>query len=90
MSCDLEGSVPVFRPVAAAHPTDLEAIVMLLELAAISLTKGPESTFTATELIEEARRIGGDECPLDERDARIVLVYVKFLQRVGAGRLRLR
>lgn len=62
---------------------------MLLELGAIYLTQGPDSTFTTEELLAEARRIGGDEIVLDEKDVRIVLGKAGFLKKEG-GRLRLK
>lgn len=68
---------------------DLEAIVTLLELAAICLTTGPDSTFTRKQLIAEARRIGGDGIDLDESDVNIVLGKPGFLKKV-AGKLRMK
>lgn len=63
------------------HGTDLEAIVTLLELAAISLTKSPNVRFSADELYEEACQIGGDEIELDKRDVDIVLDKASFLKK---------
>jgi len=62
---------------------DLEAIVTLLEVAALSLTHEPGATFTRERLIEEARDIGGDEIDLREEDIDIVLKKQSFLKRVG-------
>jgi hypothetical protein len=69
---------------------DLEAIVTLLELAAIRLTTTPQSEFTAEELIAEARRLGGYEIELDEGDIKIVLGKAGFLKKIPGGRLRLK
>jgi hypothetical protein len=66
-----------------ASAKDLEAIVTLLEIAALSLTTMPGETFTLDRLIKEAREIGGDEIDLDERDIKIVLEKATFVQRVG-------
>jgi hypothetical protein len=77
-------------PIVAADRRDLEAIVSLLELAAICLTDTPASDFTAEELIAEARRIGGPEIELDEGDVRIVLAAGGLLKKAPKGRLRLK
>lgn len=63
---------------------DLEAIVTLLEVAALSLTDRPGATFTIGQLIREARDIGGEEIELQERDIKIVLEKTSFLQKSGA------
>jgi hypothetical protein len=91
MSYDLEVAEQGIRApaITPAGPRDLEAIVMLLELGAIYLTQGPDSTFTTEELLAEARRIGGDEIVLDEKDVRIVLGKAGFLRK-ESGRLRLK
>jgi hypothetical protein len=62
------------------HGTDLEAIVTLLELGAIELTPDPSARFTFEQLLAEARRYGGDEITLDERDVRIVLADMKSIK----------
>lgn len=80
-------SLPTFAPV---DPKDLEALVMLLELAAIHLTKEPDTSFTEAEMIAEARNIAGDELVFDENDMRIVLGNVRFLKREGRGRYRIK
>jgi len=64
-----------------ASEKDLGVIITLLEVAALSLTTNPGSTFTFDELIKEANEIGGKK--LDERDVRIVLQKANFLQKVG-------
>lgn len=69
---------------------DLETIVFALELGAIYLTDGPESTFTTDELFAKAREAVGDEISLDEGDMRIVLKNSRFLKKAGGGRLCLR
>lgn len=72
-----------------AHPTDLEAIVTLMEVAALSLTTEPDATFTYEELVREVRELGGEEVTIEERDIQIVLKKAGFLKKV-AGELRLR
>ena len=66
---------------------DLEAIVLLLELAAIQLSPSWSATFTFDELLAEARKIGGD-IALDERDVRIVLPHMKTIKRARPGPAR--
>ena len=80
------------RPTPNITPSngrDLEAIVTLLELAAICLTTSPESEFTTEQLIAEARQLGGEEITLDEIDIKNVLGKARFLEK-EKGRLRLR
>ena len=68
----------------------LEAIITLLELAALSLTTAPGATFTIEQLIEEARDIVGNDISL--RDVNIVLKKGKtaFLQHVAGKEYRLK
>ena len=68
---------------------DLEAIVTLLELAAICLTTGPNVTFTKAQLLAEARRLAGEDIELDESDVNIVLGKAGFLKKIG-GKLRMK
>lgn len=89
MSYDLDPSecvpLPPFPP---ADPTDLEALVTLLELAALSLTNGPDSTFTEAQLLAEVRKVAG-EFEFEERDLKIVLDNSGFLKKArGLFRLR--
>jgi hypothetical protein len=72
------------------HPKDLEAIVTLLEIAALSLTTEPDATFTVDRLIDEARKLGGDETDLDDQDAKIVLSKASFVKKVAGGEYCLR
>jgi hypothetical protein len=91
MSYDVESGERVCMPsVPSADPRDLEALVMLLELAALYLTDSPDSTFTATQLLDEARKIAGEDLAFDENDMRIALANAGFLKRETGGRLRLR
>ncbi|MGH7116378.1 MAG: hypothetical protein ACREE9_18020 [Stellaceae bacterium] len=68
--------------------SDLEAIVTLLEVAALSLTTTPGAGFTIQQLIEEAIEIGGDDVSV--RDMRIVLKKANFLEKLPGGQLRLK
>jgi hypothetical protein len=68
---------------------DLEAIVTLLEVAALSLTDRPGATFTLDQLVAEARSIGGEGIDIEERDIHIVLEKQSFLEKAG-GEVRLR
>lgn len=67
-----------------ASPKDLGVIVTLLEVAALSLTTGPGATFTFDQLVREARKIGGKDVNLEERDIRIVLQKATFVKKVGS------
>jgi hypothetical protein len=66
-----------------ASPKDLEALVTLLEVAALSLTPAPEVAFTYEELLKETRDLCGDEMKVEERDVRIVLEKASFLRKTG-------
>ncbi|WP_453976584.1 hypothetical protein [Brevundimonas sp. Marseille-Q4549] len=68
---------------------DLEALVTLLEVAALSLTRVPLATFSREELLAEARALGGGTIEIDDRDAKIVLEKASFVEWTG-GELRLR
>ncbi|HET7084424.1 MAG TPA: hypothetical protein VFI23_06615 [Rhizomicrobium sp.] len=72
------------------QPRDLETILTILEIAAMSLTTSPNATFSREQLIREAKKIGGDEIDLREDDINIVLAKQGFLKRVNARELRLR
>lgn len=71
------------------YSRDLETIITLLEVAALSLTTAPGATFTREQLIREAREVGGDDVDLSDEDINIVLQKQGFLERIGAE-LRLR
>lgn len=73
-----------------AEPTDLEAIVMLLELAAIYLTPEPDAQFTFEELLQEAQTIGGGEIKLNEDDVKIVLGKASFLKKETGRKYRMK
>lgn len=71
------------------HREDLEVIVTLLEIAALSLTTEADATFGVDQLVDEARRLGGNEIAIEERDVKIVLDKAKFVEKVSGGfRLR--
>lgn len=78
------------RQARSARSRDLEAIVTLLEVAALSLTTEPGKTFTLEQLVAEAREIAGEEVSL--RDIKIVLEKGKtsFLKHVGGKQYQLR
>lgn len=80
----------------ARHPAPLchaanarEAISSVLEVAAIFLTEGPDSSFTEDELLAKARELAADELAFTDCDARSVLRDARFVDRDGE-RLRLR
>jgi hypothetical protein len=62
------------------RPDDLERILIALELAALSLTSSPESSFTEQELLAELR--SWDE-EIDEHDAKLVLKRSSSVRRIG-------
>jgi hypothetical protein len=66
------------------HPTDLEAIVMALEIAAINLTTTPGAEFTAKQLLDEA-----ESMDVDRAATALVAGRVPFLEKRG-DRLRLK
>ncbi|WP_421997863.1 hypothetical protein [Reyranella sp.] len=68
---------------------DLEAIITLLEVAALSLTTEEGATFSRERLVSEARDLGGPDVDLQDGDIDIVLKKQGFLVRVGKE-LRLR
>lgn len=72
-----------------ASPRDLETIITLLEVAALSLTTEEGATFTREQLIREAKATGGEEIDLRDEDIDIVLQKQGFLVKVGKE-LRLR
>jgi hypothetical protein len=89
MSYDFGSSIDLTPPTLdtpAAQPKDLEAIVMLLELAAIYLTTSPGASFTEQQLLAQAQAIGGDEIKLDPADIKIVLGKSGFLKKTPDGR----
>ena len=68
---------------------DQQGIVMSLHVAAITLTDGPGSTFTADELIARALELAGDEVEIRGADIETVLGKTGFLKKTG-GRYRLK
>lgn len=64
---------------------DLEAIVTLLELAALELSPEPGVRFARDALLDTARRIGGPSIELEEKDVDIVLRNIGFLKKVAAN-----
>lgn len=80
---------PPYTTVAWTDPSDLEALVTLLEIGAIVLTKNASRGFTEAELFAEAQALAGPEMPLNVADLRIVLRGCKTIERVG-DKLRLR
>ena len=67
----------------SADARDLETIITVLEVAALSLTTHPGATFTRDILMREARRIAGEDLDLQEEDINIVLQKQSFLRRSG-------
>lgn len=86
MAYDFEGTTDYGAPklhTPVAQPKDLEAIVMLLELAAIELSPTPGTEFTFAELLGQANEIGGGEVVIEENDAQIVLEKARFVSKKG-------
>jgi hypothetical protein len=92
MSYDFESATDRSPPVVTSyvpHAKDLEAIVTVLQLAAIELTPTAGALFTVTELLAQVRELAGDEINIDESDVRIVLDKSGFLKKEGT-KLRLK
>ena len=85
----VEDEPPRFN-VAPVETRDLEALVSLLEVAALSLTTSPEATFAIEELIIEARNFAGEDVIIEDEDIKIVLKKASFLKKLDGNRLRLR
>lgn len=92
MSYDLDlvpsGTSPAPN-ITPSDPRDLEVIMTVLELAAISLTEDPDSSFTMEQLLEKARELAGSAVRIDQNDIKIVLEKAGFLKKDG-GRFRLK
>lgn len=75
MSYDFDDNTDHTAPVVTNYipqPHDLEAIVTLLELAAIYLTPAPGTQFTYPQLLAQARELAGTDFVLEDIDAQIV------------------
>lgn len=86
MAYDFETATDRKAPIVTTfvpQPRDLEAIVTLLQLAAIELTPAPGTKFTAKQLLERVRELGGDEVKVDDADIKIVLGKAGFLKKSG-------
>lgn len=91
MSYDTTTDAPfVPRPFDTAHPRDLEALLTLLELAALELTPTAGATFTCDELVALALEISGADSGVEARDLRLVLRGSNFLRREAVGRWSLK
>jgi hypothetical protein len=86
---DASEEAPILRN-APILTRDLEAIVTLLEVAAISLTNTPDATFSRGELISEAREIAGTGIEFDERDVDVVLEKATFVKAIKGKQFVLR
>lgn len=85
MVYDFDGATDKSAPKVVGpvyQSTDLEVIVMLLELAAIELSPEVGSTFSEQRLIETTREIGGPDISLAEKDIKIVLSHMKSLKKI--------
>lgn len=82
--------VRVRRRNVGVSAKDQEAILTLLEVAALSLTERPDATFTLDDLIRQAQELGGDEVAIAREDAEVVLEKANFVERVGKKELRFR
>ncbi len=92
MSYDAEGSDggPIPYVGEPADPKDLETIVQLLELAAISLTGMNDQTFSFDALFAEAQEFGGKDVVLNRIDAHLVARFAAFLKKEPGGRYSLK
>lgn len=69
---------------------DLEVLVTLLEIAALSLTDNPDSQFTKDELFKEVRGLAGGEYLVQSVDLETVIKGCSFLHKTGNGKMALR
>jgi len=69
------------KKTAPARIDDLEAIVVLLELAAMTLSEKPRTSFTTEQLYDEACSIAGDDGTIDIEDVQIIVDKASFLKR---------
>jgi len=93
MSYDFEHATDRTAPAVTnliPNERDLEAIVTLLQLAAIELTPLSGTEFTAKELVERARELGGDEVRIELEDVDIVLGKAGFLKKTSGKKLVLK
>ncbi len=92
MSYDFDAAPDSKPPIVTTyvpHPTDLEYIVMLLEVAALYLTPTDGAEFTFKQLLDRARIMGGVDGSIDEVDARIVVDNSRCLTLVKKDLYRL-
>lgn len=92
MSYDFDAAPDNKPPIVTAyvpHASDLEAIVMLLEVAALHLTPMDGATFTFDDLLTQAYHYGGSEVCINELDARIVVDGLKTIAHVAGDTYRL-
>lgn len=85
----LKNSPPVHSK-PAVNSRDLEAIVSLLEIGALSLTPVAGREFTREELIAEAQKIAGPDFDLHEVDCDIVLTGMGYMLRKKSGKYSVR
>lgn len=62
---------------------DLEVILTLMEIAALSLTPHPGAMFSRNDLLNEIRKIAGGDVDVHEDDINVVLTKQGFLKRIG-------
>jgi hypothetical protein len=85
----IDRSAPKFDHVQEPVPAhDLEAILTVLEVAALCLTSEGNATFTLQQLIAEAQHIGGTDIILDEKDVILILCQLEYLQKTEEGLFR--
>jgi len=85
-----EGEARVLRKKNGSSSKDLEVIVTLLEVAALSLSPKEGTKFSLDQLLSEARELGGDDVKLDERDVKTVLGKARFVKKAGKQHYLLR
>ena len=80
---DCADSSPPRVDVPPMAADDLEHLVILLELGAITLTRSADSTFTTDQLLVEAKKFADQLAQPEDGDLRLVLQTCKFLERDG-------
>lgn len=75
---------PTPRKAEKVSPRDLEAIVTVMDIAALCLTNAPDDTFTFEQLFAEMNNLGGPDLQFEERDVRTVLATYPMIAKQGS------
>jgi hypothetical protein len=90
MAYDFDAATDRKAPIVTTYvpeSRDLDAIVTIMQLAALDLTPARGTQFTTKELLERVRELGGAELGIREEDIKIVLGKSGFLKKLAGGKL---